>query len=367
MAHRMMNKRRILMTIDAVGGIWQYAITLAKQLQLSGDSVVLAGCGPRPTPEQSKNAESIGTLVWLQAPPCWMATAESELDGFPAELTSLVREHAIDILHLNETSQAANLTSPSPIVAVSHSCTTTWFRAVRGSQPPASWEWHRKRTRAGLHQADLIVSPSASHSAELIACYGALPPHTVVHNAVTTRAPAKEREDFVFAAARWWDEGKNGRTLDLAASQADWPVVAAGATIAPNEDTISFRHAISLGPIAHNETLELVSRCGVFVSPSIYEPFGLAALEAASAGAPLVLADIPTYRELWSDAAIFFPPDDFRTLVAILKALAGDVRLRRALGEAALSRSRLFTLARQSAAMRAAYDEATALHARRAA
>ncbi len=48
----------------------------------------------------------------------------------------------------------------------------------------------------------------------------------------------------------------------------------------------------------------------IFVSTSLYEPFGLAVLEAAQAGCPLVLSDIATFRELWDGAAIFFPPGD---------------------------------------------------------
>ena len=38
---------------------------------------------------------------------------------------------------------------------------------------------------------------------------------------------------------------------------------------------------------------------------ALYEPFGLAVLEAAQAGCALVLSDIPTFRELWDGAALF--------------------------------------------------------------
>ena len=44
--------KRILMTVDAVGGVWQYAIALARELSLSGDTILLAGLGPTPTDEQ---------------------------------------------------------------------------------------------------------------------------------------------------------------------------------------------------------------------------------------------------------------------------------------------------------------------------
>jgi hypothetical protein len=43
------------------------------------------------------------------------------------------------------------------------------------------------------------------------------------------------------------------------------------------------------------------------VGPSV-EPFGLAVLEAAQAGCPLVLSDLPGFRELWDGAALFRRP-----------------------------------------------------------
>ena len=52
----------------------------------------------------------------------------------------------------------------------------------------------------------------------------------------------------------------------------------------------------------------MMARTAVFVSPALYEPFGLAVLEAAQAGCALVLSDIPTFRELWDGVALFVAP-----------------------------------------------------------
>ena len=67
-------------------------------------------------------------------------------------------------------------------------------------------------------------------------------------------------------------------------------------------------------------------------------------LEAAQAGCALVLADIPTFRELWADAAVFADPrrpDDF---AAAFAALLGDEAERQRLGEAARARAADFTV-----------------------
>lgn len=358
-------RRRILMTVDAVGGVWQYAIELARQLTALGDFVVLAGLGPEPDPSQREEAEAVAMLEWLAGPPDWLAGGEQALGGLGREIDRLIRGHAIDLVQVNEPGQAAHLALSCPLVAVSHSCIATWFRAVRGEPPPAEWAWQERRTGAGLKRADLVVVPSASHGAALRDCYGKLPRLSVIYNASGMAAPPANRDDMVFAAGRWWDEGKNGHVLDRAAALADWPVFAAGATTGPNGSHITFENLISLGTIAHAEARGLAGRSGIFVSPSLYEPFGLAALEAAAAGTPLLLADIPTYRELWGSAAAFFAPRDHEALAGQINRLARDEALRREMGAAARRRARTLTPQRQAASMRRAYDRAEAAMAGR--
>lgn len=354
--------RRILMTVDAVGGVWQYAIFLAEQLAGSGNVLVLAGLGPEPTLEQRRQAEQIATLEWLKTPPDWMAGRPGDVAGLQDELSYLVRKYGIDIVQVNEPGQAADLSLFCPVVAVAHSCTATWFHAVREASAPDDWKWRENRTRRGMKRADLVVAPSASHAFALIDCYGALPRLIVVQNAVSSSDGAAQRDNIVFAAGRWWDDGKNGGVLDAAASQTNWPIVAAGATTGPNGGAFTFRNAVSLGSISNAQARERAARCGVFVSPSIYEPFGLAALEAAAAATPLVLADIPTYREIWSDAALFFPARDPAALAEQINCLAADDQLRHELGAAALDRARCYTPQRQAATMQQAYDDAAAFH-----
>src|SRR3546814_15067984 len=65
-------------------------------------------------------------------------------------------------------------------------------------------------------------------------------------------------------------------------------------------------------------------RAGIFVSPSLYEPFGLAVLEAAMSGCALLLSDIPTFRELWDGAAVFTPAGDSDALADRLQAMAAS-------------------------------------------
>lgn len=58
-----------------------------------------------------------------------------------------------------------------------------------------------------------------------------------------------------------------------------------------------------------------------FIFPSLYEGFGLPPLEAMSCGCPVLLSDIPVFRELFGEAArCYFPPSDVDSLVSCLCA-----------------------------------------------
>jgi alpha-1,3-rhamnosyl/mannosyltransferase len=66
--------------------------------------------------------------------------------------------------------------------------------------------------------------------------------------------------------------------------------------------------AVHLGYVAPDELAALYSGAELVALPSFYEGFGLPAIEALRAGAPLVASDLPVLREVAGDAALYAPP-----------------------------------------------------------
>jgi glycosyltransferase involved in cell wall biosynthesis len=162
--------------------------------------------------------------------------------------------------------------------------------------------------------------------------------------------------DCVFTAGRLWDEGKNLTTLDAAAARLPVPVHAAGPLAGPNGARISFDAVHSVGELGEAEIRRWLAARPVFASSALYEPFGLAVLEAAGAGCPLVLSDIPTFRELWDGAALFVPALDSAGFAAAIGDLVGDDFRRDALGRAARERAARYTPRAMADAMASIYD-----------
>lgn len=70
-----------------------------------------------------------------------------------------------------------------------------------------------------------------------------------------------------------------------------------------------------------------------------------------------MLSDIPTYRELWGEAATFFDPRDAEALAREISRLATDSALRAEMGARALARSRFFTPDVQASRMAELYAQ----------
>ena len=310
---------------------------------------------PWPSVAERLQAQALGELVWLDQPLDWMVETADALTAVAPTLSLLAEAYDVDLLHLNLPSQAASIQTDRPVVVVSHSCVTTWFAAVRGTGLPQGWGWQAALNRAGLMRADTVVVPSQAHAQAIARAYGAEIRANVVENATRLPETALEKQPRIFAAGRWWDEGKNGAVLDRAAALSRWPVDMAGPLEGPNGQALTLSHARALGSLPHAAAMECLASSAIVASPSRYEPFGLAALEGARTGAALVLSDIPTYRELWEGAALFAAADDPAGFAACFDLLAGDAELRADLGQRAQVRARRFTPQAQADAMAALY------------
>ncbi len=346
---------KVLMTCDAAGGVWTYALDLARGLRRSGIETVLAGFGAPPSEARLRQARGVAEVRWTGLPLDWMVQDRRELSVVAPALDAMVAETGADVLQVNAPSQAAGLKTHARVIAVSHSCVVTWFRAVKGCDVPQDWRWHRDLNGEGMAWADRVIAPSRAHADLTALCYPGCGPVDVVPNAIAPVGDSGRRQPFVYAAARWWDEGKDAETLDATAAMTDWPVLTFGPGWREGVAPVQFTHVRHRGDRPHAEVRRAAGLAGIFVSPSIYEPFGLAALEAAAGGTALVLSDIPTYREIWDDAALFAPPGDTRAFAARINDLSRDPALRARMADAARQRAHRFSPAAQVQTMTAHY------------
>ena len=101
---------------------------------------------------------------------------------------------------------------------------------------------------------------------------------------------------------------------------------------------------------------ELYAGALALVHPSLYEGFGLTALEAMSAGAPVIAAEAPGLRETCGDGALYADPHSPSSFAAAMTQLARDPAARDELAERGRRRAAEFSWARSARAHADAYS-----------
>ncbi len=109
-----------------------------------------------------------------------------------------------------------------------------------------------------------------------------------------------------------------------------WPVAIAGA-----KDIGIFRDAAALpdgfrflGFVPDDELSALYRQAAWFVFPSLYEGFGLPAVEAMANGCPVLAARAASIPEVCGDAALYFDANDPASLADALRQAARDPQVR---------------------------------------
>jgi glycogen synthase len=347
---------RILMTADAVGGVWTYSLELARELQQSGCEVVIATMGVPPSPAQRaaasaahiKLCESRYALEWMADPWADIARAGAWLLELEAKLQP-------DIVHLNQFAPGA-LPFTAPTLLVGHSCVLSWWRAVHGEEAPPGWQRYREVVAAGLDGAGMVAAPSAAMLETLTYYYNTPTRAQVIHNGRDPRRfPPGVKRNMVLSAGRLWDPAKNASAVARVARALPWPVFVAGEQCHPDGSSLSLAGARLLGQLSEPALAQWYGRAAVYALPARYEPFGLTALEAALAGCALVLGDIPSLREVWQDDAMFVHPDDGDALHDALTLLILDEERRLDMAKRARRRAIHFSSRRMADRYRTAY------------
>jgi glycosyltransferase involved in cell wall biosynthesis len=121
------------------------------------------------------------------------------------------------------------------------------------------------------------------------------------------------------------------------------PLVLIGRCFLPEVNAVP--GVTALGAMPHPYAMEALRRSLFTVAPSILpEAFGLAALETAAAGKPIVASDIGGLRDVVADGetGLLAAPGDGEALAIALRALLADAGLRERMGVAARARAETF-------------------------
>ncbi len=338
----------ILMTADTVGGVWTYAVELARALP--DIQFTLATMGRKASEGQRGEVPANVKLIESEYKLEWQEDPWDDVERSGQWLLELEAETKPDLVHLNGYSHGT-LPFRAPKLVVGHSCVMSWWRAVKNEEAPAEWNTYRDYVTRGLNAADLVAAPSAWMLAALDENYSFHAPRRLLYNGRRfTPSTGHGHKASVFAAGRLWDEAKNLRAVVNAAPMIDWPVRIAG-------DGGADSHNVTyLGWLEPDALARAYGESAIYLFPALYEPFGLSILEAALSGCALILGDIPSLRELWREAAVFVPSRDTETIARTTNEVIANDRFRHELSQRAQKRAREYTVERMAERYRETYQ-----------
>lgn len=343
----------ILVTTDTITGVWTYTRELVTSLVTSGARVTLVSFGEIPLPEQITWMDHLHGLDYRPTAFCleWMQEGQKDFLDSCRYLELLIKEVRPDILHSNQYCYGV-LDANIPRVVVAHGDLISWWLAVHGHQPPrSSWlDWYRAIVSQGMAAADVVVSPSGWMRETLQTCFVRPRCEHVIHNGRNPIFfnPYVSKDDSVLAVGRFLDAGKQISLLTQ--HRHEMPVCIVGSDAPGHTLRTPIRADVKLaidrvcvsfkGPQTEAQLRNLYSRAAIYAATSRYEPFGMSPLEAALSRCAIVANDIPTFREIWDDAAIYFERNNAESLAETIKLLSDDRELCRAYGNLAYQRAR---------------------------
>lgn len=348
----------VLVTGDTLSGSWVYTRELVAGLVTRGVRVTLVSFGDIPLPAQTSWMDHLHGLDYrptafrLE----WMQEAEEDRAEAASFLMSLAQELRPDLLHLHQFSYG-NIPVDIPRIVMAHGDLLTWREAVPEQQHRplnAAERYARARYRdtvlLGIACADAVVAPSAWMLNRFSAMYTMPRRAEVIYpgrNPIFFN-PYVSKDDCVLAVGRLVDAN---RQLSLL-TQHEHPLpvcivgseqtvatplnpIRADVKVATEETSVAIR-----GPQTEAQLRALYSRAAIYAATSRYEPLGMPVLEAAFSRCAIVANDIPSYREMWGDAALYFRTNDASSLAASIRLLNDDRTMRRAYAELAYTRAR---------------------------
>ncbi len=255
-----------------------------------------------------------------------------------------------------------------------------------------------KRRYWKLHQllagrADHLVTVSEASRRDIVSLLG-VPEERVTNTYQAVHIPRKFTDvpmpqvaaevagSFGLEAGRYWlffgaiEPKKNvGRMIQaFLASGVDGPLVIVGKKAWKSEQelrllfddhirwivqegaTLRTRHKIVLLDYAPFRLLvNLIRGARAVLFPSLYEGFGLPALEAMLLGTPVITSDTASMPEVVGDAALKVDPYDISALVGAIQAMDRDAALRARLAHAGPERAQLFSAERYAERLAALY------------
>ncbi|NUS44568.1 MAG: glycosyltransferase family 4 protein [Mycobacteriaceae bacterium] len=344
-----------------VGGLGRHVHHLATELAAAGHEVVVlsrrpTGTDPRTHPTVAHIDEGVLVVAAAEDPPhfdfgddmtAWTLAMGHAMvrAGLSLRKPGIGDGWAPDVVHAHDWLVA------HPAIALAEFYDVPLVSTIHATEAGRHSGWVSGHVNRQVHsvewwlanESDWLITCSESMQDEVTRLYGpSLPPMTMIRNGIDVSAwTFREREPrsgpakLLYVGRLEYEKGIQDAIAALPRIRRSHPgttlAIAGEGTQLPWLRDLARTHRVSrsvtfLGKLDHRELLGWLHGSDAIVLPSRYEPFGIVALEAAAAGAPLVTSTAGGLGDAVIDGVtgLSFQPADIAGLTSAVRELLDD-------------------------------------------
>jgi len=212
------------------------------------------------------------------------------------------------------------------------------IRGLRENNRPSARALYKRVFERSLQKADHVITVSEAIRAEILSIYPATS-ISVIHNGIDVDAYENISdsemaivhhklglpENYLLAVGHFESRKNYGRLVDAIAklheSGSKLHLVIIGndsgelSLIRKRIEALGLtEYVVILSSLTDFEVRCVYKLCSLFVFPSVYEGFGIPILEAMAAKRPMVVSDIPVFKEITQGKGAYFSHEDSESI-----------------------------------------------------
>jgi glycosyltransferase involved in cell wall biosynthesis len=215
----------------------------------------------------------------------------------------------LDAIHFPLSVMLPPVASPpaaTTVLDVQHEVFPRFFSRPELAYRRVVYGWSVRRSR-------VVVTISEHARAALVERLGLVPErvraiHLAVDHERFTPAPVERRPFLLYPANRWPHKNHERLFEAFGLARRDHPDLRLVLTGAGHERRAVPAGVEVRGHVTLDELVELYRTAAALVFPSLYEGFGMPALEAMACGCPVAVSRVASLPEVCGDAAVYFDP-----------------------------------------------------------
>lgn len=206
-----------------------------------------------------------------------------------------------------------NFCNSAPILA-SRKMIVIHDMAIKRGNDWYNWKfrlWYEIMFFFNLRKQNLIVTDSEFSKREILKFFKNVEPLVIYLGGFNTAEDIKKNDSKNFIAISSIEPRKDFKTIIkafaiLETSGIKLEIIGGSSHVFKSLDFDIPSNVTFLGRLTDDDLKKKLASAFGFISSSLYEGFGLPVLEAQSYGVPTIISDIPVYRELFGESAMYF-------------------------------------------------------------